>query len=111
MRLDKARELLTDELKQLDSVAADESREHADLASPDRTGTGMEENDEGLQLTEYDESDFALRTNREQRERVEAALQRIDKGTYGKCARCGREIDDERLEARPEADTCREHAE
>ncbi|WP_051549214.1 TraR/DksA family transcriptional regulator [Nocardioides sp. URHA0032] len=37
---------------------------------------------------------------------VEAALARVDAGTYGVCAVCGREIPAERLEARPTAATC-----
>ena len=41
---------------------------------------------------------------------LDAALVRWDDGTYGRCAVCGVEIDDERLEARPEVATCREHA-
>ena len=36
----------------------------------------------------------------------EAALGRIDDGTYGKCAVCGRQIPDERLEAVPWATLC-----
>jgi DnaK suppressor protein len=37
---------------------------------------------------------------------IDAALQRIAKGTYGKCAVCGREIPKERLEAVPYATLC-----
>ncbi len=37
---------------------------------------------------------------------VEDALRRIDDGTYGKCAECGREIAPERLEAMPAARLC-----
>ncbi len=32
---------------------------------------------------------------------IDAALQRIEDGTFGKCVRCGRDIAEERLEARP----------
>jgi RNA polymerase-binding protein DksA len=38
--------------------------------------------------------------------RIDAALARIDKGTYGVCHVCGREIPEERLEARPWTDLC-----
>jgi len=34
---------------------------------------------------------------------IDQALLRIEEGTYGKCARCGREIDERRLEAVPTA--------
>ncbi|MBE3589511.1 MAG: TraR/DksA C4-type zinc finger protein [Firmicutes bacterium] len=39
-------------------------------------------------------------------ERVQAALARLDDGTYGLCLRCGRGIDRDRLEALPEAELC-----
>ena len=34
---------------------------------------------------------------------IDEALQRIDDGTYGQCARCGKPIDEERLKAMPTA--------
>ena len=37
---------------------------------------------------------------------IDAALQRVDEGTYGVCQRCGRPIGEERLEARPWAAYC-----
>jgi len=37
---------------------------------------------------------------------IDAALQRIEEGTYGICTNCGRRIADERLEARPWATLC-----
>lgn len=37
---------------------------------------------------------------------VVAALDRIDAGTFGTCERCGNQIPDERLEARPTASLC-----
>ena len=37
---------------------------------------------------------------------IEAALQRIDEGTFGTCAACGRPIGEERLEAVPYATLC-----
>ena len=37
---------------------------------------------------------------------VDAAVARLDAGTYGVCALCGRAIAPERLEVRPTATTC-----
>ncbi len=37
---------------------------------------------------------------------IDAALERIDEGTYGRCGRCGGEINPERLEALPYATKC-----
>ena len=42
----------------------------------------------------------------DQRAQVEAALARIDAGTYGTCVDCGQQIPDARLEVRPEAARC-----
>lgn len=38
--------------------------------------------------------------------RVQAALRAIEKGKYGICERCGKEIPTERLEVRPDATLC-----
>lgn len=37
---------------------------------------------------------------------IDAALKRIEEGTYGLCANCGRPIGEERLDARPWARLC-----
>ncbi len=37
---------------------------------------------------------------------VEAALDRVEQGTYGECARCGQPITPARLEAKPAAQLC-----
>ncbi len=37
---------------------------------------------------------------------VDAALERVERGTYGRCERCGASIPEGRLSARPEATTC-----
>jgi DnaK suppressor protein len=39
-------------------------------------------------------------------EAIDAALQRIETGTYGKCVNCGAQIPEERLEAMPWATLC-----
>jgi DnaK suppressor protein len=51
--------------------------------------------------------DLALREHNEQHlAAIDAALARLDAGTYGRCASCHREIGAERLEARPWAALC-----
>ena len=39
-------------------------------------------------------------------EQIHSALQRIADGSYGECARCGKDIAEKRLEAVPYATTC-----
>jgi RNA polymerase-binding transcription factor len=43
---------------------------------------------------------------REQLTSIIAAVARLDDGSYGRCARCGRPIPADRLAARPTATTC-----
>ncbi|HEY8703512.1 MAG TPA: TraR/DksA C4-type zinc finger protein [Gaiellaceae bacterium] len=53
------------------------------------------------------EIDFTLEENSGQvLVEIDAALKRIDDGTYGTCTNCGKEIAQERLEAHPWAALC-----
>ena len=56
----------------------------------------------------YDrELDYTLEENSEHvLGEIDAALKRIDEGTYGTCTNCGKPIPEERLEARPWATLC-----
>ena len=56
----------------------------------------------------YDrELDYTLEENSEHvLAEIDAALKRIEDGTYGTCTNCGNEILPERLEARPWATLC-----
>jgi RNA polymerase-binding transcription factor DksA len=42
---------------------------------------------------------------------VDAALRRLDDGSYGRCELCGGPIDDTRLSALPATRTCADHGE
>ncbi|MGZ4333662.1 MAG: TraR/DksA family transcriptional regulator [Gaiellaceae bacterium] len=53
------------------------------------------------------EIDYTLGDNAEQViSEIDAALKRIDDGTYGTCVHCGQEIPHQRLEANPWASLC-----
>lgn len=56
-----------------------------------------------LGLVEYQELLTNLRADLDD---VEAAMKRLDEGTYGRCEACGRAIPADRLEARPTARRC-----
>jgi RNA polymerase-binding transcription factor DksA len=110
---DRARQLLTGELAALDDRlrAAEEARAEASADTFGQEGAlGQHPGDYGTEVTTTREAAMSVATLTEQRRRVQDALERLDAGEYGRCAVCGRGIDDERLEARPEARTCREHA-
>lgn len=112
MDRDHARELLTDSLESLEINQDFADRLTADTASdPEHEGeVAHHPGDEGTDTAEAEGAQAMERTVYEERRRITDALARLDDGSYGRCLVCGREIDDERLEARPEAATCREHA-
>jgi DnaK suppressor protein len=62
--------------------------------------------DSGTNLADADREEASLEVLLGQQERVREALARIEAGTYGRCVDCGRELPEERLEARPEAERC-----
>jgi len=53
---------------------------------------------------EVDQAITDMRSHRY--EKIAAALQRLDHGTYGTCIKCGKQIDPKRLDAEPTALTC-----
>lgn len=66
--------------------------------------------DIGSELFER-EKDLALDSlDRETLKEIDQALTRMEEGTYGVCTVCGQAIPEERLEALPQAQTCKEHA-
>ena len=108
---DHARALLTAELSELDEQARSAAADRAENADPVAEGAlGQHPGDYGSEVAAAMDSELLADTLHEQRRRIIEALERLDKGSYGRCEVCGEEIDDERLEARPEATTCREHA-
>lgn len=79
----------------LSDETGDLSTGPGDHLADNATETFMRELDEGLE----DNAEHLLAE-------IEAALERIDKGTYGICVVCGRPIGEERLEALPYATLC-----
>jgi len=55
---------------------------------------------------ERSQVDALVRQARDRLAEVDAALVRLDAGSYGSCERCGRPIGEERLDARPETRLC-----
>jgi RNA polymerase-binding transcription factor DksA len=108
-----ARELLTAERNRLEEMREAESS----------SGFGMSKESGGQPTSELDptgadagtetfdrEMGESLRGHAEaELEEVDAALARLEDGTYGRCEECGTEIADERLEVLPATRFCVEH--
>jgi DnaK suppressor protein len=95
----------------LDRLAALE-RDHAGIVDAADSANSDDEHDpEGATIAFEREHVAALLDQTHQQLRhVDAALRRLDEGTYGQCEQCGRPIGAGRLEARPTATTCIECA-
>ena len=86
-----ARQQLEQMIREIDSAAAILEAEGAGDTS---------------EITDADDQANLLEHAADQRAQVEAALARLDAGTYGTCVDCGQAIPDARLEVRPEAARC-----
>jgi DnaK suppressor protein len=110
MKTERARQLLTEERARLTEAlqgvqrGIDSQTDSSELSTYDQhpgdMGSETFEREKDLSILESLEASIAD---------VDAALQRLDDGDYGRCEVCGREIGDERLEARPMARFCVEH--
>ncbi|MFC5141540.1 hypothetical protein ACFPK1_25105 [Actinomycetospora rhizophila] len=110
MDADTARRSLTEERDRLREMGA-WSREHEPAVAVQQEGAlGQHPGDYGSEVEETMERQGLADESERQVAEIDAALQRIEDGTWGRCRVCGQQIDDERLEARAQADTCREHA-
>lgn len=73
---------------------------------------GFDENfaDSGQVAAEQGEAKTLAGNLRDQLDDVEAALTKLDDGTYGSCETCGEQIGEARLEAMPATRFCIQHA-
>jgi RNA polymerase-binding transcription factor DksA len=71
------------------------------------TNADDEHDPEGATIA-FERSQLAtlVRQSEQHLDEIDAALGRLESGTYGRCERCGRPIMPARLEARPTARTC-----
>jgi RNA polymerase-binding transcription factor DksA len=111
MDAETARRELTEERRRLTEMA-EWSQEHEPSTSVQQEGAmGQHPGDYGSEVEEHMERQGLTQEAERQVAEIDEALGRLDDGTWGRCVVCGREIDGERLEARPQADRCREHQE
>ena len=116
IQLDKIKLKLETELAQIKSdlsqIAEPDKGDHA----PGEYVTKFPDygEDEDSELTDYSPSevedytrDLSVTGTLEKRlHEIEAALKRLNAGTYGICNKCGKQIPTDRLKINPEADTC-----
>ena len=116
MDAEHARELIVSERTRLETLIRDRESEtgigsESEAASiSELASNNQHQGDLGTETFER-EKDFSLLEQLEAEiGDLDAALRKVDEGTYGTCEICGSEIDSERLEAVPGTRTCIEHA-
>jgi RNA polymerase-binding protein DksA len=98
------RTLLLEERKRVQDAVEYIHGEHPDSNDEMHLGTHLADN---AALTLDQELDDTLEENSSNvLAEIDAALERIEAGTYGICANCGKEIPAERLEAIPYTTLC-----
>jgi RNA polymerase-binding protein DksA len=106
---DRFRQMLEEERTRVRAAIDNLHAEHPGSMSDESGEDAVYDNHLADTATEtYDrELDYTLEENSEHvLTEIDAALRRIDDGTYGQCTNCGRQIPEERLEARPYATLC-----
>ncbi len=104
MNAERFRELLLDERRRVTEAIEYLHAENAGSMDEEIPETGMADT---ATVTVDRELDYSLEENSAHVLReIEAALGRIDNGTFGTCARCGKPIGEERLEAMPYVTLC-----
>jgi DnaK suppressor protein len=102
-------ELLLEERKRVVAAIENLEKDHQGSLSDETGEDAVYDNHLADTATEtYDrELDYTLEENSEHvLADIDAALKRIEAGTYGICTNCGKQIPQERLEARPWATLC-----
>lgn len=98
------RELLLDERRRVTDAIAYLHEENAGSMKEETPETGLADT---ASVTLDRELDYSLEENSAHvLKEIDAALERIEKGTFGTCARCGKAIAEDRLDAMPYATLC-----
>lgn len=102
------RRLLESEREETTARLAALTDDYAGVVAASRDTNADDEHDpEGATIAfERSQVDALVRQSRQHLADVEAAMARLEAGTYGTCAACGLPIPAARLEVRPTARTC-----
>lgn len=108
-KLEKERELLKAELATVGVGDGNPNHPTSWEARSEMEVDTADENEVADKMEELEENELILGQLDKQLIEVEAALERIEKGTYGVCEISGDPIEKDRLEANPSARTCIKH--
>jgi len=103
----KVHKRLEEERTRLEGVRDGLLREEADAdAGAELSNVDQHPGDLGSETFEHEKNLSLLEQVSDELLQIEAAVQRVEQGTYGTCQACGRPIGSERLEALPATRFC-----
>ncbi|MFA5872035.1 MAG: TraR/DksA C4-type zinc finger protein [Parcubacteria group bacterium] len=106
---EELKQKLLDDKKRLEGALGNSEKREEDVDREYQTNFSEIERDEEQNADEIEIYESTLATDetlKQELEKTNEALARIDQGTYGFCVNCQKEIPLERLRAYPQADTC-----
>jgi DnaK suppressor protein len=105
---DTARATLRDERDASERLLASLTRDFDGIVEASADSNADDEHDPEGSTIAFERSQVSTMVEqvRGRLDEIDAALQRVADGTYGRCERCGTAIPDGRLEARPVARRC-----
>jgi len=115
MNTEKYKKILEEDLSEVKRSLSELGIQNPEVSSDwietgDNTDTPSADPNEVADRTEdYDERRATLATLETRFNDIQAALSKIDNGTYGVCEISGEEIEEDRLDANPAARTCKKH--
>jgi RNA polymerase-binding transcription factor DksA len=109
MKKATARKRLEQERTRLQGIRDDLTRQRDESTSEgagELSSVDQHPGDSGSETFELEKTVSLLDQVQEELQELEAAFQRLEDGSYGRCQACGRPIGDERLEAMPATRFC-----
>ena len=96
----------TELLRQLDHLRDSGLNESVSVSSGDHSTYSFHMADQGTDTMEREQQYMFASREQNFLYHLDLALERIDKGEFGKCINCGQDINEERLEAAPHVRLC-----
>lgn len=107
-KLEESKKKLINDLQTIGRINPDNPRDWEPVPG-EQHQSHADPNENADAIEEYESNTATLKELEIELNEVNAALQRIESGSYGICEESGDEIEPERLEANPSARTCKKH--
>jgi RNA polymerase-binding transcription factor DksA len=108
-RLLEEKKVVLNELRESGADVGEDGHHRWEAKVADIDTVRSDVSDVADRLETYEENTATTRRLNDRLLQIDAALERIDAGTFGICEVGGKEIEDERLKANPAATTCKKH--